>query len=72
MTQEHDTTREPVQRLTRRQLAGVWAVVAGAAAWFLVACTVRDKPLVEAVGETAGATAALLLLISVAGVARGR
>jgi hypothetical protein len=64
--------RDPAPQLTPRQLAGVVGVLAGAAAWFLVAFTVRNKALVEAVGETAGATTAFLLLISVAGVARGR
>jgi len=56
--------------LTPRQFAGVVAVLTGAATWFMVAMTVRDKPLVEAVGETAGATTAFLVLISLAGVTR--
>ncbi|WP_203905129.1 hypothetical protein [Virgisporangium aliadipatigenens] len=56
--------------LSPRQFAGVLAVLTGAAAWFMVAMTVRDKPLVEAVGETVGATTAFLVLISVAGVTR--
>jgi hypothetical protein len=59
-------------RLTRRQLAGVVGVLTGAATWFVIAWTLRDKPLFEAVGETAGATTAFLVLISVAGVARSR
>jgi hypothetical protein len=58
--------------LTRRQRAGVVGVLAGAAGWFVVAWTLQDKAFVEAVGETAGATTAFLLLISVAGAARAR
>jgi hypothetical protein len=63
--------RPPV-RLTPRQRVGVAAVLTGAAVWFLVAFAVRNKTFVEAVGEAAGATSAFLLVLSVAGVARGR
>ncbi len=58
--------------LTPRQRAGVVAVLAGAAAWFVVSWTVRNKPLVEAVGEPAGAASVALLVISVVGVTRQR
>ena len=58
--------------LTRRQRAAVVATLAGAFGWFVVAWAVRDKPLLEAVGETAGATTATLVLISVTAVARSR
>jgi hypothetical protein len=47
-------------------------MLAGTFGWFVVAWAVRGKPLVEAVGETAGATTATLLLISVTAVARSR
>jgi len=49
---------------------GVGAVIALALAWFFVSWLALKSPLTDAIGETVGSLAVLLLIVSVIGAAR--
>jgi hypothetical protein len=49
---------------------GITVVVAATLTYFLVSWLVLNSPLADAIGETAGSLAALLLIVSVIGTAR--
>jgi len=61
---------EPDEPMSPRAKAGVGVVVAAALLWFLVSWRVLDSPLIDAVGETLGALAVLLIVVSLAGALR--
>jgi hypothetical protein len=62
---------EPVQGMSRLAKAGVGAILTSAGAYFYVSWRVLRSPVVDAIGETAGGTLLLLLIISFAGALRG-
>ncbi|MEV0561666.1 hypothetical protein [Dactylosporangium sp. NPDC050588] len=51
-------------------LLGVGAVSALGLTWFLVSWLVLGSPLTDAIGETVGSLAAILLIVSIIGAAR--
>jgi hypothetical protein len=61
---------EPEERMSRRAMAGVVIIACLAVIWFLVSWRVFNSPLIDAAGETAGALALLLVVVSLAGAIR--
>jgi hypothetical protein len=51
-------------------MIGVGTVGALGLAWFLVSWLVLGSPLTDAIGETVGSLAAILLIVSIIGAAR--
>jgi hypothetical protein len=49
---------------------GITIVATAAMGWFFVSWLVLKSPLTDAIGETAGSLAVLLLIVSVIGMAR--
>jgi hypothetical protein len=49
----------------------VGTVATAALSWFLISWLVMHSPLTDAIGETVGALAVVLLVVSVVGMARG-
>ena len=49
---------------------GISTVAACALAWFLISWLVLGSPLTDAIGETVGSLAVVLLVVSIVGVAR--
>jgi hypothetical protein len=72
------TERDPMSPSTvddggawsRKAIVGVIGTLALALGWLYVSYAVLDSPFVDAVGETLGALAAGLLLVSVFGAVR--
>jgi hypothetical protein len=60
----------PGERLSPLAKFGVGTVAASALAWFLTSWLVLKSPLTDAIGETVGSLAVVLLVVSVIGVAR--
>ncbi|WP_426508374.1 hypothetical protein ACPPVO_58075 [Dactylosporangium sp. McL0621] len=58
------------QTLSPLAKLGVTVVVIAALSWFFVSWLVLDSPLTDAIGETAGSLAVVLLIVSVIGTAR--
>jgi hypothetical protein len=57
------------QSLSPRAKLGVTAVAIAAVSWFFVSWLVLGSPLTDAIGETAGTLAVVLLIVSVIGTA---
>lgn len=51
-------------------MAGVASVAVLGLGWFLVSWLVLGSPLTDAIGETVGSLAAILLIVSIIGAAR--
>ena len=49
----------------------VGTVAAASLSWFFVSWLVLDSPLTDAIGETVGTLAVVLLIVSIVGMARG-
>lgn len=49
---------------------GIGIVAVGSLAWFLVSWLVLNSPLTDAIGETVGSLAVVLLIVSVIGAVR--
>jgi hypothetical protein len=61
---------EPAERMSGAAKVGTGTIVALAGGWFFYSWRVLKSPLIDAVGETAGATMVLLVVISLAGALR--
>lgn len=57
--------------MSRMAMLGVAVTVTAAGAWFYVSYQVLDSPFIDAVGETLGGMAVVLLLVSIFGAMRG-
>jgi hypothetical protein len=64
------STVDNAKSMSRKAIAGVVATMSLALAWFYISYAVLDSPFIDAVGETLGALAAGLLLVSVFGAVR--
>ena len=61
---------DAAQPMSPLGMLGVVTVCTLAGSWFLVSWLVLDSPVIDAVGETAGATLLALVLISIVGALR--
>ena len=60
------------ERMSGLAIAGVVLTVVLALTWFYVSWRVLKSPLTDAVGETVGSLAAVLLIVSIVGAIRRR
>jgi cytochrome c oxidase assembly factor CtaG len=58
------------QTLSPLAKLGITLVATAAMSWFFVSWLVLKSPLTDAIGETVGSLAAVLLIVSVIGMAR--
>lgn len=58
--------------MSRLAVAGVVLTVVAAVTWFYISWQVLKSPLTDAVGETVGSLAAVLLILSIVGAIRRR
>ena len=64
------STVDDGKSMSRKAIAGVTGTLTLAIVWFYVTYAVLGSPFIDAVGETLGALAAGLLLVSVFGAVR--
>jgi hypothetical protein len=65
-----DRPYPPAEPFSPLAKAGVTAVILLALTWFFVSWLVLKSPLTDAIGETVGSLAVVLLIVSVIGAAR--
>ncbi|GAA3449846.1 hypothetical protein [Dactylosporangium matsuzakiense] len=56
--------------LSTRAKCTIAVIAVAAVTWFLVSWLVLGSPLTDAIGETAGSLAALMLIVSIVGTAK--
>ena len=72
MTDPSKVDEHTGERMSRPAIAGVVLTVALSLIWFYVSWQVLGSPFADAVGETVGSLAAVLLIVSIVGAIRKR
>jgi hypothetical protein len=63
---------DPPERMSPLAIAAVVVTTILSMTWFFISWAVLNSPLTDAIGETAGSLAVVLLVVSIVGVARRR